>query len=128
MASDPDIERTQPAPMRGRDVALWIGILAGPIAWAIDLELSYALVPPAQASGHKLGLHLATLAAAVIAAASALIAWRVLGQIRRESESRRVEPSARERFMAVSGIGLSLFFLLAILAMGVGKFVHGLGD
>ena len=52
--------------------ALWAGILAGPLAWGLHLQTSYALTATVCITGRPLFYHLVSLAALLV------------GQIRRE--------------------------------------------
>ena len=91
--------------IRPSSVALWCGILAGPIAWAIDLELRYMLVGYACAKQ-------ATWLLPVIGLFMLLIpAFGVL-------QARRgwVTDEGRVRFMAMAGMILSIFSAIAIAA------------
>src|SRR5438105_1844409 len=57
---------------------LWSGILAGPIAWALDLGISYALVKWSCGARREVVLYLMTPAALVVVAVGALFSWRAL--------------------------------------------------
>ncbi len=91
--------------------------LAGPVAFSMDLGVSYFLVPRVHAGGSKLPLLVLTgLAAALLlcgAWAGARVlrdpAWRVAS-----GDAARV--AERSRFLAVGGLILCAFFLGAIAA------------
>src|SRR4051812_45535055 len=102
---------------------LWAGILAGPIAWFLQMQVSYALVPWACATGHLIVLHLLTLGGLLIAAAGALTAWREWQRLGREWPKGAGGPQARSRFMAVLGLLASIMFFLVILAQGIPSFL-----
>jgi Na+/glutamate symporter len=99
---------------RTSSVALWSGIMAGPAAWAIDLQLRYALVPWACAHGQMRPLTLISLPLLLVALIGGVISWRGL----RMSDGDAV----RIRFMALSGMALSLTFALTIVAMTIPDF------
>ena len=64
--------------------ALWVGLLLAPIAFLINLETAYALVPTACSSHHRLPVHLVHLACLLLAAYGLFTAcrsWRALGAI-----------------------------------------------
>jgi hypothetical protein len=95
---------------------LWIGILAGPIAWAADLTVSYALVPWVCASRQISLLHLITLLSILAVAAGAWVSWLGFQHAREDLPGDGGRPRQRARFMAVIGLTSSALFLLAILA------------
>ena len=110
--------------------ALWAGILAGPIAWAADLGISYALVKWTCGHQHTTVLHLITVGALVATAAGAFAAWRVIGELSREPATDpppRGVPDERSidraRFMAALGLLSSGLFALVIIATAVPKWV-----
>jgi len=100
--------------VRRSSVALWSGVLAGPFAFAIDLQLRYALIPWACARGSRWILTVISIPLLLVAMTGALISWRGL----------HIEDGdvARIRFMAVSGLMLSMFFALAIVAATIPDF------
>jgi hypothetical protein len=68
-------------PGRVRRIVLWVGLLTGPLAWLLSLELGYALSYASCAEHTTWFLHLATLAplALVVASAATLFVmhpWR----------------------------------------------------
>ena len=104
-------EITRDIEVRPSSVALWSGIMAGPVAWAVDLELRYALLPWACRSGFRWVLTAISVPLLLLCAAGFFLAWR--GWAAGEDES--VRPM-RVRFMAVGGMLLSAAFFLTIVA------------
>jgi len=102
------------ADVRRSSVALWFGNLSGPIALVIDFQLRYALVPYACEAGHRWMLTAISIPLAVVALLGALVSWRGL-----HAEDGDV---MRIRFMAMSGIALSLLFALSIAALAIPDF------
>ena len=94
--------------IRPSSVALWTGVLAGPIAWAADLQARYALVKYVCANGAEWIMWVITLAALLVTAFGALCAWRGW-----------IDDTPRVRFMAVGGLLISGMFALAIIAMAI---------
>jgi len=97
---------------------LWTGILAGPIAWAIDLEVSYALVHWICATQKMPVLHLISLLALMVTAGGAAISWRALQQATHAATTDRGE-RARASFMALLGLASAVLFACAIVAGAV---------
>ena len=104
-------------------LALWTGILAGPVAWLLQFQIKYALVPWACASGHVFVLHLVTFGGLAIAAAGGFVAWREWQRSGREWPKTTGGPQMRSRFMAVLGLLISVLFFIVILAQGIPIFV-----
>jgi hypothetical protein len=104
-------------------LALWLGLLAAPLAWFVNQLLSYSLVLWACSTGRQYTLHLVTLAMLLLAAAGGVIAWRAWRQAGREWHSEAGGVLPRSRFMAALGILLSSLFFLVILAQGIPSFI-----
>ena len=104
-------------------LALWLGLLAAPLAWLVNLLLSYSLVLWACSTGRQYTLHLVTLAMLLLAAAGGVIAWRAWRQAGREWHNEAGGVLPRSRFMAALGVLLSSLFSLVILAQGIPSFI-----
>ena len=104
-----DRELTKPILIRPSSIALWTGILAGPIAWGLDLELRYMLVDYACAKQAHWLLPLIGVVlflVAIFGATQARRGW---------NPDESTQPN-RVRFMSVAGLTLSIFSAIAILA------------
>lgn len=95
--------------------ALWFGMLAGPAAWFLHLVISYSLVRLICQTGDSWLLHLTTFATLLLAAAGVLVAWRNVRRVGHLRATAADGTMGRSRFMAVSGIALSGFFLIVVL-------------
>jgi hypothetical protein len=96
--------------------ALWAGLLLAPLAWTLHLGIGSALVDWICESGRGMIYHLLTLATLLIAAGGFYLAWhswRIAGPQWPDSGG---DPVSRSRFMALSGLMLSGFFTLVIIA------------
>ena len=102
---------------------LWSGILAGPVAWALDLTLSYAIVQWTCATGNGTVLHGITPAALLIVAAGALPSFLALQQTAGEAPADGGMPRERARFMAILGLTSCALFALTIVAGAVPRWV-----
>lgn len=98
-------EATRDIDIRSSSVALWYGNLAPPIAWAAALQLRYALVHWACASGARWTLTACAAPLFVLALSGAFIGWRY-----------KNDSAARIRFMATGALALGLIFALTIAA------------
>jgi hypothetical protein len=102
---------------------LWSGILAGPIAWAIDLTASYALVKWVCATRSDGVLHAITLGALAMVGGGAVLSWLALQQTRTDGPADGGRPRQRARFMAILGLASSALFALQIVAGAIPRWV-----
>lgn len=102
--------------------ALWIGMLAGPLAWATLLETNYVLSYVACEQRHEWMLHVTTLVALAAVAGGAWLSWsaappRLGYEDERHPSTEPAETSVtRARFMAIGGLALCAWFAIVILA------------
>jgi hypothetical protein len=111
-----DAREIETVPEARRTRALAAGMFLAPFAWGSQLLINYSLTPTACAEGREWLLHLVSLAMLLVALIGALIAR---GAWTRLTSGSTVHGDAREagrRFLALSGLGLSLFFALVIVA------------
>jgi len=107
--------------------ALWVGVLAGPIAWGADLLAGYATVQWTCSHHNRLPLHLISLAALLIIALGAYWAWTSWREVQAPGEVRGASSIGsiglgpalvleRARFMAALGLASSAFFTIVVIA------------
>jgi hypothetical protein len=114
-----------PAPDRGL-VRLWAGVLLPPLGWVADLLSRYLMLRWVNVHDVRWPLHLATVICLAVVAAGALLSWRTLAAGRRIRPAEDVlAEAARDGRVTMGwwGLGLSLFFLLLILAQAFPSFV-----
>lgn len=124
------IEHELNAPRRD-SVLLWTSVLTGPSMWSIGLLVKYLMVHWACESGHQSALLIPAIVTFIGAISSAALGNRMLKEIDTAFEKPAVDvyPSVgRRRFMAISGIVLSLISALGILAQAIPPFVIGACD
>jgi hypothetical protein len=102
---------------------LWTGILAGPVAWALDLSVSYALVKWTCASQRHTVLHAITPAALVLVGGGAIVSWCAFRQTASEGSTAGGHPRQRARFMAVLGLTSCALFALTMVAGAIPRWV-----
>jgi hypothetical protein len=121
--------RAQARRERRRDAALAAGFFAGPLAWFADLVGGYALVQPSRQAGSKAWLFALTVFALALCAAGAAAAWHVWRGLE-PPPAGSDEGLARDRthFFALSGLAMSAFSFLVILAQALPEVVHRLDD
>ena len=103
--------------------ALWVGVLAGPLAFLLQLQINYALVPWACTTGRTFVLHLVSCVALLMVSITAVIAWRIRGRIKREKRDESASSVSRPQFMAEMGLSTSILFLLIIIAQEIPNIV-----
>lgn len=99
------------------DLKLWIGILAGPSAWVIQLALVYPIAQLTCHAGfapqHPVTIHAISAGALVATVLGGYPPW----QLRKEVSQQRV------RFMAQLGLLTCALFALIVLATWVPPFI-----
>jgi hypothetical protein len=95
---------------------LWIGILAGPIAWALDLTSSYALVKPVCRMESGVMLSLIPIICLALLAGGCSVSWVAFRRTAHDGPLDGGRPRQRARFMAVLGLTSCALFALQILA------------
>src|SRR5256885_14838892 len=95
---------------------LWFGILAGPIAWAIDEVIGYTATAHECSTGSRALLHGLTIVALATCLSGALSAWSARPNIESE-ESNRTDA------MAIAGTVLSIAFALVVIATAIPKWI-----
>ncbi|MEA2465272.1 MAG: hypothetical protein QOJ98_3019 [Acidobacteriota bacterium] len=106
----------QKTEFRSRDRWLMFAFILGPMSVLTHLNVSYALVPTSCAQGDKTLLHVSTAVFLLLAAAAALIGWRIYGRFANgEAELWR----ERTRWFSMFVIALSISSMVVILAMEI---------
>lgn len=131
-----------PAPARGvvRPMFLWFGLFGGPAAWtvqtlantAVAAHACYPRLTPTErpVTGGLFAITLiVSLVAVAVSIAALLVAWRSWSRTRHEHQEQSGGASehaaqhaaletgeGRTRFMALSGVLMSITFLVAVLA------------
>ena len=109
---------------RRREVALWTGVLAGPLVWLTLLEFNYVLSYVACETRQTWFLHVASIVSLILVAAAGVIGWRARTRARREpTDSERprdpLSPEVAETraiWMGYVAAATSAFFILVIVA------------
>lgn len=104
--------------------ALWGGLLTGPVAWLILLETNYLLAYVACETRQTWFMHLATAVALLLVSAAGWIAWHASpGDLTAaETQSHPLSDETgrqRARWMGLAGVGISIWFVIVIIAMEV---------
>jgi hypothetical protein len=102
-------------------LALWWGALAGPIAFAIDEVLSYAIVQHSCSTGYEWLLHVYTVIALLLSLSGLVAAQWCYRQLPHIASSEEGSVEARGRWMAIYGTASSLAFIVIIIALAIPK-------
>jgi hypothetical protein len=115
------IPRTQePPPGAGHNLLLWVGVLAGPSLWLLQMEAVYALSMRACLGGGRIVLHLLELACLLLVAGSGWLSWRVWRSAGEGWPSGEDEgAAARARFLCVVGMMTAAMFSLVLIAQWI---------
>jgi hypothetical protein len=106
-----------------KHLAAWTALLAGPIAWAVHLQVAYAMVPWVCSARKHWVMHLVTLGFLAIAAMGGVAAWGVWHKDGRQWPTGEQEglPATR-RMMAALGFMTSLLFFTIIVGQAIATF------
>ncbi|HEX3154372.1 MAG TPA: hypothetical protein VHV32_07085 [Candidatus Angelobacter sp.] len=102
-------------------MALWWGVFAGPIAFAADEVLSYAIVQHSCSTGYNLLLHFYTIMAIFVCASGFLSALWCYNRIPRDAGTEEANVASRSRWMAIYGLAASSVFVIVIIALAIPK-------
>jgi hypothetical protein len=104
---------------------MWFGVFAGPIAWIVDIGISYPLVQWECGAHSTVLLHLMSLIGLFIALAgcgASFVTWSSLPDAVPPETKRSL---GRARFVALFGLALSAGFVLVIIANAIPRFFIG---
>jgi hypothetical protein len=102
-------------------LALWWGVLAGPIGFALDEVLSYATVQHSCSTGSHWWLHFYTLLGIVLALSGFAAARWCYRRLPENATDTGVMVESRSRWMAIYGSAASIAFVLVIIALAIPK-------
>lgn len=94
--------------------ALWFALAAGPLAAALHLPVSYALVKFACSWHQRLPLLLVGVASLLLSGAGVVLAWRCHARLHTEANERGHRPKDRSLFLARVALGNDVMLLLFI--------------
>jgi hypothetical protein len=99
----------------------WSGVLLPPIAWSVDLGISYAVVKWTCGHDSALLMYATTLLSLVVITAGALAAVRTLALVPADVPS-DVGHEGRVRFMGMLGLLSSALFAALVIATVIPQF------
>lgn len=108
-------ERGADEPTRAVDAALWLALLAPPVALLANQVAVYGLVPKACANGWRLPLQLIPVLLLAVSLAAGVVAWRSWRALGPEWPGADARRTTRARFMAVVALmGCALFSTIIV--------------
>jgi hypothetical protein len=103
-------------------VMLVAGVLLGPLAWFLDLQVCYAMVKWA-CEHHRRPLILAVpIGSLALVAIATWMSWSSWTKLRRTADEQGAHMEDRSYFLAVAGLGLNAIFALLILLSFVPRY------
>lgn len=111
--------------MTRRDLALWTGILAGPIVWLTSFEALFALNPWACIFQTKVTMYSVSIVALALSLAAGVLAWREWRVLGSQMPGQGGDTLSRSRIMAFGGMILSTFSCLLIVAQAIPELILG---
>jgi hypothetical protein len=101
---------------------LWAGLLVGPMAGLIQLQVNYALVLWSCSHRALWPLHLVSVLALLATLVAGLMAYRVWQRVSVKEDG--PGPIARSRLMSLVGVLISILMSLVIIAQWLAVFVY----
>lgn len=98
---------------------IWGGLLVAPFAWSLHLITSYALVGWICERGDRAAYDIITVLILLLTGLGGWFAWRIWRTAGAGWPDSADDPVSRSRFLGMSGILLSGFFALVIVAQWV---------
>jgi hypothetical protein len=100
---------------------LWLTVLSGPFAWALNQLIGYALVKPVCFADAPFALTAIAFGALAITAWGAWTAWSLFLRLR-DANPKGGRREDRRQMMALGGVSLNLLLGLLILTSAVSPF------
>jgi hypothetical protein len=101
--------------------ALWWGVLAGPISFALNEVLSYAIVQHACSTQHYRLLHFYSALGILLAISGFITARSCYVRVPKSASLEEGNPYSRARWMAIYGMAGSLMFVIVNIALSIPK-------
>ena len=98
-------------------------MVAGPVAWAFDLGLSYVLAQHACSTGHHYILHLITIVCFLVALTGLAAGYTEYQKLPREVTEQGARPFDRAYFQLLFGMVFSIAFAVVVIAGAVPRWI-----
>jgi hypothetical protein len=101
---------------------LWLSVLSGPLAWALNQLIGYALVKPACAADARFILVLVAAGTFAVTVAGGWTAWALLRKLP-DANPKGARAEDRSHLLAVAGVTLNALLGLLILTSAASLFL-----
>ena len=102
---------------------IWWGLIAGFLAWGVDLGTSYALDQHSCSTGHHYVLHVISLASLIVALSGFAAGFAEFRRFPSNTSGEGGSRFDRAHFQALLGIAFSLSFALVVIAGAVPRWI-----
>jgi hypothetical protein len=116
-------ERTHSGSKLRHDALQWASVIIGPVAFAIDETLGYALTYHACSTGHRYVLHLVSLLGFALSVLGIFMARAALADLPESAHEKGGSSTDRSYFMAKLGLVTSVAFTIAVVALAIPRFM-----
>jgi hypothetical protein len=102
---------------------LWWSLVAGYVAWGVDLGLSYTVEQHSCSTGHHYLLHVISIVCFVLALSGFATGIFEFKRFPAKTEEEGGRPLDRAHFQALLGIAFSLSFAMVVIAGAVPRWI-----
>ena len=99
-----------------RDLALWTGVLTGPVVWSIFFVAKWFLAYWICAFHWKAAAWMLSILPLIPTAAAGLMAWSQFRELGSETPGQTGGTLGRSRALALAGVALNIGFFLVLIA------------
>jgi hypothetical protein len=103
--------------------ALRWSLIAGFVAFGLDIAVSYPLRGHACSADAMYQLHIVSIICFLIALSGSFTGWSLMRRLPHDKKEEGPHPYDRAHFQALLGVGFSLAFALAIVANAVPRWI-----
>ncbi len=105
--------------MNGRDRLLWAAVFAGPAVWMLSFGTNWVLAGWTCPFHWKPAQYVVSGVALAVSAVSGVVAWGQWQNLGQDVPGEGAGAIPRSRLLAISGVLLSAFSFLLVLAQGI---------
>lgn len=105
------------------DAMQWISLIIGPIAFAFDEGMGYALTYHACSTGHWYVLHLVSAVSLALSIFGIFFSRAAMAALPHTAQEKGGNSVDRSYFMAKLGLVINVAFTIAVIAMAIPRFI-----
>jgi len=121
-------EAKRPVGLGKASPLIWWCWCAGPLAWGLDLGLSYSLTQHSCSTGHHYVLHVISLVCFLIALSGLAVGWSEYKRLSEDASEEGPRPVDRAHFQLLFGIVFSISFAMVVIAGAVPRWILSVCD